>query len=350
MSRTSDSEKVAVISGGTAGVGRAVAEMLLGRGYSVAVLARGQERLDAFEAAYPGRVMGIKADVAKHAEVDAAAQKVMDKWGRIDTWVNSAMLTSFSPFKEMEPDEFEAIVNGTFLGQVNGTRAAMKHMTRGNIVCIGSGLAYRAVPFQSAYCAAKHAINGFAQAVRSELIDQKSEIVLSLVQLPAVNTPQFEWARNRLKSHPQPAPPIYQPEVAAKGVLKAIDDNSREVFVGYPVLELFFGNVLMPWFIDRKLAKDGEDMQTTDRTDPDRSGNVFEPTAREGTSHGIFDRRANESGIIIDADVARGLVAVAAPAIAFGVGMLAMGMLGSNRAPRRRRRMSAPYVNRQIGY
>ena len=344
MSQTPDSAKVAVISGGTAGVGRAVAEMLLGRGYSVAVLARGQERLDAFEAAYPGRVMGIRADVAVHSEVDAAADKVMERWGRIDTWVNSAMLTSFSPFMEMEPDEFEAITNGTYLGQVNGTRAALRHMTRGNIVCIGSGLAYRAVPYQSAYCGAKHAINGFAQAVRSELIHDNSGVVLSLVQLPAINTPQFEWARNRLKSHPQPAPPIYQPEVAARGVLKAIDENSREVFVGYPVLELFFGNVLAPWFIDRKLARDGEDMQTADRPDPDRSGNLFEPAEREGTAHGQFDRRASDSGLIIDADIARGLVAVALPAVAFGVGMLAMGMLGGSSRPRRR--LSAPAVHR----
>ena len=348
MSWTPDSEKVAVVSGGTAGVGRAVAEMLLGRGYSVAVLARGQERLDAFEEAYPGRVMAIKTDVAKHAEVDAAAEAVMDRWGRIDTWVNSAMLTSFSPFMEMEPEEFEAINDGTYIGQVNGTRAALRHMTRGNVVCIGSGLAYRAVPYQSAYCGAKHAINGFAQSVRSELIDRNSQVVLSLVQLPAINTPQFEWAKNRLKSHPQPAPPIYQPEVAARGVLKAIDENSREVFVGYPVMELFFGNVLAPWYIDRKLARDGEDMQTTDMADPDRSGNLFEPAEREGTSHGIFDRRASNGGIIVDADMARGLVAVALPAVAFGIGMLAMGMLGSNRRPRRR--LGAPYVNRRIGY
>ena len=344
MSRTPDSVKVAVVSGGTAGVGRAVAEMLLGRGYSVAVLARGQERLTAMEEAYPGRVMGIKADVAKHAEVDEAAQAVMDRWGRIDTWVNSAMLTSFSPFMEMEPEEFEAITGGTYLGQVNGTRAALRHMTRGNVVCIGSGLAYRAVPFQSAYCGAKHAINGFAQAVRSELIDRGSGVVLSLVQLPAINTPQFEWAKNRLKSHPQPAPPIYQPEVAARGVLKAIDENSREVFVGYPVMELFFGNVLAPWFIDRKLARDGEDIQTVDRPDPDRSGNLFEPAEREGTAHGIFDRRASNSGLIVDADMARGLVAIAAPAVAFGIGMLAASMMSGGR--RRPRRIASPYVNR----
>ena len=342
MSQTPDSEKVAVVAGGTAGVGRAVAEMLLGRGYSVAVLARGEDRLETFEEAYPGRVLAIEADVAKHAEVDAAAEEVMAKWGRIDTWVNSAMLTAFSPFKEMGPDEFETIVDATFIGQVNGTRAALRHMERGNIVCIGSGLSYRSVPMQSAYCASKHAINGFAQSVRSELIRENSGVHISLVQLPAINTPQFDWAKNRLENKPQPAPPIYQPEVAARAVLKAIDENSREIFVGGSVLELVFGNFVMPWFLDRQLASSGVEMQQSEQSDYSREGNLDGPVDREGTAHGSYDGKARSSGLIVDADQTRGLAFVGIPLLAFAAGMLATAAMNRSGGSR----IGTPAVHR----
>ncbi len=317
----------AIVVGGTAGIGRAVVTALLDRGFRVGVIARGQDRLRALETDHPGQVRAVKADAGIASEVEAATGTIVDALGVPSVWVNAAMLTSFSPFERMDVDEFEAIVRTTFLGQVNGTRSALGVMDRGQIVNIGSGLGYRPVPFQSAYCAAKHAINGFTSAVRSELLRSKRPIDLSLVQLPAVNTPQFEWARNRLEKMPQPAPPIFQPEVAAKAVMQAIDEGSREIFVGKSVLQLVFGDMVLPAFIDRKLAEEGAEMQKSETDDPGgRPDNIMGPVQREGTAHGRFDDRAHDSGVIVDADQVRKLAFFGVPAllaiIAFVLGLL----------------------------
>lgn len=328
MSKKVD-QGVAVVSGGTAGVGRAVVARLVARGYKVAALARGAERLGALEAIYGDRVRGYVCDVAQAAHVDAAAHEVERELGPITVWVNSAMLTSFSPFAEMTQAEFEAVMNTTFLGQVNGTRAALRAMAaadRGRIVCVGSGLSYRGFPLQSAYCAAKHAINGFASSVRSELLHQGSGITLSLVQLPAINTPQFEWAQNRMPHTPQPAPPIYQPEVAARAVMQAIDSGARELFVGRSVLEMVFANMFVPDLFDRMFAKRGYEMQQTDQ--PQRVGradNLEGPVDYPAVAEGHFAPEASRSALIVDADIARKAAMVGGAGLFMALGWLLKG-------------------------
>lgn len=330
---------VAVVAGGSAGIGRATARRLADRGHAVAVLARGQERLDETVADLERRgveALGIACDVADGAAVARAHERVSDELGVPLVWVNSAMLTAFSPFAEMDEAEFRRIVEVTFLGQVNGTRAAlsgMRRLGRGSIVNIGSGLAYRSVPLQSAYCAAKAAINGFTASVRSELIHAGlDDIRLSLVQLPAVNTPQFDWARSRLPRAPRPAAPVYQPEVAADAVLRAIDEGSRELFVGRSVPGLVLGNMLAPAFFDRKLAEAGWDGQHSDEPQPgDRAGNLEEASARDVAAHGSWDDEALESGAVVDADALRYAVAGGAGIALFAAGLLTASFLRGRR-------------------
>ena len=322
--RVPDAEKVAVVTGGTAGIGRAIAKMLLDRGMRVAVIARGEDRLEAMEVQYgEDRLLAISADVAEAEAVDAAATSVMERWGRIDVWVNDAMLTEYARFRDMPARDFETVVDATFLGQVNGARAALRHMRRGNIVFVGSGLSYRGIPMQSAYSAAKFAINGFVQSLRAELMHDEVPVTLSLVQLPAVNTPQFDWAKNQMPNEPKPAGTIYQPEVAARAVMRAIDGGNREIFVGGSVLQLVFGNIVAPWLLDRRLAASGAEMQQSDRPDPDPSGNLHRPSRRAGTAHGSYDAEARAKGLIVDADRARGLAFVGVPLLALALGALA---------------------------
>ena len=299
-------DSIAVVAGGSAGVGLATVEALLARGYRVGILARGQARLDTLAARYGDKVVTIACDVSDADATMAAAKDIASRLGIPKVWVNSAMLTAFSPFEEMGADEFEAITDTTYHGQVNGTRAALSVMGTGNIVNIGSGLSYRPVPLQSAYCGAKHAINGFTGSIRSELIRAGRHIDLSLVQLPAINTPQFTWARNRLDRAPQPAPPIFQPEVAARAVMQAIDTGARELLVGQSVLKLVFGDMVLPAALDRKLADDGVEGQKSDTPDPGfRSGNLDGPADHAASAHGDFDDRASDTGVIVDADKAR---------------------------------------------
>ena len=325
----------AVVAGGSAGVGRAVVERLIGRGYRVGVLARGEQRLREMEEEFGTEwVKGVACDVAEDAEVKSATREIVAWGGPFEVWVNSAMLTAFSPFKKMPPEEFEEIVRATFLGQVNGTRAALEHMEAGTIVCIGSGLAYRAVPLQTAYVASKHAIRGFVHALRSELIADEVPITLSEVQLPGINTPQFDWAQNRLEDHPQPAPPIYQPDVAARAVMKAIDGGHEEVIVGKPALQLMFGNMLAPGWLDRIMASAGVSGQKNDdeRPHPDRGPNTFEPAEYPSTAYGSFGHRAHDSAITVTGGTAR--------AAAFGGPILlalAAGAAGMAMAQRQRR-------------
>lgn len=323
----------AIVAGGSAGVGRAVVERLIGRGYRVGVIARGEDRLTEMEREF-GRdwVRGVSADVADHEALDDAADEIVEAFGTPTVWVNSAMLTAFSPFSKMPPKEFDTIVAATFTGQVNGTRTALRILDgsrKGSIVCIGSGLSYRAVPMQSAYVAAKHAINGFAQSLRSELIAENSPIALSMVQLPAINTPQFDWAQNRLEDHPQPAPPIYQPDVAARAVMKAIDGGNREILVGGSVLQLMFGDMIAPWYLDRMLAREGGDMQQTEEADhPDLGPNTYAPAARHSSAKGSFGDRARDSAIIVDSDVARGIAFLGLPLAALAATALGAAMGG----------------------
>jgi NAD(P)-dependent dehydrogenase (short-subunit alcohol dehydrogenase family) len=313
--------RTAVVAGGSAGVGRAVVDKLIARGYRVAILARGKSRLDEMEARFGDQVFTRTCNMAEDAQVARATDEIVAHWGTPDVWVNSAMLTSLSKFEDVPSDEFEKITGATYMGTVNGTRHALRVMKRGNVVNVGSGLSYRAVPFQAAYCGAKHAINGFTQAVRSELIRDERPIALSLVQLPAINTPQFDWNRNRTGAKPQPAPPIFQPEVAADAVLKAIDEDSREVLVGRSVLQLVFGNMLFPELLDRFLAKNGLEMQQSEAPDNLPRDNIDAPHPDyPSRSHGSYDHKAEESGIAVDGDTARNMVLIGGAALLVSLG------------------------------
>ena len=227
-----------VVTGASAGVGRAVAIAFAQKGWNVALIARGKEGLEGarrdVEAA-GGHALVLPLDVAEADAVFAAADQVMAEWGHIDVWINDAMVTIFAPVKDIKPDEFRRVTEVTYLGQVYGTMAALKHMrprNRGTIVQVGSALSYRAIPLQSAYCGAKFAIRGFTDALRSELDHERSRIRLTMVQLPAVNTPQFDWARSRMPRKLQPVPPIYQPEAIAKEIVRAALEAPRELWIG----------------------------------------------------------------------------------------------------------------------
>ncbi len=237
MSEQTDS-RVVVVTGASAGVGRAVAREFGGRGCRVGLLARGRDRLEAAKKDIEdagGRAIVLPADVANAEEVEAAAEQVEQELGPIDVWVNDAMTTIFAPFHEITAAEFKRATEVTYLGCVYGTMSALKRMrtrNRGTIVQVGSALAYRSIPLQSPYCGAKHAIVGFTDSIRSELIHQQSNIHITVVHLPAMNTPQFSWCRTRLPRHPQPVPPIFQPEVAARAIVWASSHRRREVYVG----------------------------------------------------------------------------------------------------------------------
>ena len=318
--------KIAVVAGGTAGVGLATVDALIESGYRVGVLARGSDRLAEEENRFGGDVLALQCDVSDADAVLEAARTVKKAWGSVDVWVNCAMLTAFSKFADLSPQEFRAITDTTYLGQVWGTRAALDVLARGNIVNIGSGLSYRSVPLQSAYCGAKHAINGFTAAVRSELIADGRPIEMSLIQLPAINTPQFDWARSRLDHMPMPAPPIYDPEVAATAVLKAIRTNARELYVGKSVLQLVAGQFAVPNVLDHQMASSGMDLQESETPQSGyREGNLEAPAQYPADARGSFSARASSHGVIVDADRLRtGIAAVAmVGAAALGVALAA---------------------------
>lgn len=320
-------EKVAVVAGGTAGVGRAVVSSLLRDGYSVGVLARGQQRLDAMSQEYGDRVLCLPCDVGDAETVSRAGATIEEALGPVSVWVNSAMLTSFSPFPAMAAEEFSRIVDTTLVGTVNGTRTAlslMERRNRGRIINVGSGLSYRSVPYQSAYCASKHGINGFTSSLRSELIRENSSITIGLVQLPALNTPQFTWALNRLSKKPQPAPPIFSPDVAGRAVMQAIKTGKREYLVGKSVLQLFLGNLVFPDWMDHKLADSGAEMQKSDAPEPgNRPANLKGPVEDiPSTAHGDYSAKADTSAWIVDGDRFRQMVLLGTPAALFALGLV----------------------------
>ncbi|WP_300064364.1 SDR family oxidoreductase [uncultured Roseobacter sp.] len=311
----------AIVLGGSAGIGHAVVLKLLDRGHVVGVVARGKKRLEKMSAEFGDRVACQSADVADPQALRQAVGNLIRDLGAPAIWVNCAMATSFSPFSKVGPPEFQRIMDVTFMGQVNGTRLAIEHMASGRIICVGSGLSYRSVPNQAAYCAAKHAINGFSSSVRSELKRDDRDLDISLVQLPAVNTPQFDWALNRMAKKPQPAPPIFAPSVAAEGVMKAIDTGAREVFVGRSVLQLVFAQFILPAWMDKKMADSGVDAQKSDepasRPDP---VNLYDPVDYPARPEGSYSDDATDTGWIVDADYARLAV--------FGGGAILLFVLG----------------------
>jgi NAD(P)-dependent dehydrogenase (short-subunit alcohol dehydrogenase family) len=293
------SPRVVVITGGSAGVGRATAQAFARTGAQLGLLARG---LDGLEAAgrdverLGGQALIVPTDVADAGAIEAAAEAVEREFGPIDVWINNAMVSVFSPVVQMTPDEFRRVTEVTYLGTVYGTLAALRRMRRRNrgvIVQVGSALAYRGIPLQSAYCGAKHAIQGFMDSLRSELLHDNSGVRVTMVQLPALNTPHFRWAKNRLPREPQPVPPIFQPEVAAEAILYAADHPRREMYVGWPTVKAIVGDKIAPGYADRYLGKYGYEMQQTDEpADADRPDNLWAPVPGDQGAHGPFDDRA----------------------------------------------------------
>ena len=294
-----------VITGASGGIGRATARRFGERGASVGLIARGDSGLagaaDDVEQA-GGKALAVPTDVASYGQVEDAARQVEEHFGPIDTWINVAFSSVFAPFAEIRPDEFRRVTEVSYLGFVHGTTAALARMRprdRGTIVQVGSALGYRSIPLQSAYCGAKHAVNGFTSSLRCELLHERSGVRVTVVQMPAVNTPQFSWVRSRLPGHPQPVPPIYQPEVAARAVLYAADHpGRREYWVGASTAATIVASKFAPALLDRYLAKTGYRSQQTDQGGPDRGpGNLQRPAdARGGQdygAHGIFDSRSH---------------------------------------------------------
>jgi len=313
----SNRDQVVVVTGASAGVGRAVVREFARQGAHVGLIARGRERLEATKREVEeagGKAFVLPTDVADAQQVEAAAERVEQELGPIDIWVNDAMTTVFAPFLEITPDEFKRATEVTYLGQVYGTMAALKRMksrNRGTIVQIGSALAYRSIPLQSAYCGAKHAVVGFTDSIRSELIHDKSDVHITAVMLPAMNTPQFSWCRTRLPRHPQPVPPIFQPEVAARAVVWAANHKRREVYVGWPTLEAIYGQEIAPSYADRYLAKHAYGGQETpEPVSPDRPDNLFEPAQGDFAAHGIFDQRASDFSLQSWMNLHRGTISL----------------------------------------
>ena len=292
--------KIVVVTGGSAGVGRAAADEFARHGYDVAILARLPERVarvaTELHASHGVRALGIPTDVADAEAVEAAASRVEAELGPIDVWVNVAMATVFAPVSKLTPAEFERGTRVTYLGQVHGTMAALSRMrlrNRGTIVNVGSALAYRSVPLQSIYCGAKFAICGFTDALRSEIIHDKLDVHITMVDLPAVNTPQFDWAMNKMGVKAKPVAPIYEPEVPARAIFFAATHKRREVWVGYPTVQAIFANRIAPGWIDRYLAKAGYSGQMTDEKLPeDAPANLFEPVPGPYGAHGRFDKQS----------------------------------------------------------
>ncbi|MFE9401652.1 SDR family oxidoreductase [Streptomyces sp. NPDC006530] len=294
-----------VITGASAGIGRATARLFAERGAHVVLLARGEAGLDAAAAEVEelgGRALALPVDVADPEQVEKAAEAAEATFGPIDVWVNVAFASVFAPFTEISADEFRRVTDVSYLGFVHGTRTALARMLprdRGTIVQVGSALGERSIPLQSAYCGAKHAVNGFTSSVRTELLHNKSHVRITVVQMPAVNTPQFSWVRSRLAGHPQPVPPIYQPEVAARAVLFAADHPRRkQYYVGASTVATVWANRFVPALLDRYLARTGYGSQQREDMAPESSrGNLWQPLDRapdeDHGAHGIFDEQAH---------------------------------------------------------
>lgn len=328
--------KIIVITGATGGVGRATAHAFAREGARIALLARGQKQLEATKIeveALGGHALAIPTDVADPAQVEAAAELTENTFGPIDVWVNNAMVSVFAPIKEITPQEFKRVTEVTYLGQVYGTMAALRRMLprdHGSIVLVGSALAYRGIPLQSAYCGSKHGIEGFYDSLRCELLHDKSNIRTCMVQLPAMNTTQFGWVLNRLPNKPRPMGKIYQPEVAANAILYAAAHNRRSIWVGASTYKAIIGNKICPSYADHVLARNGyQGQQTKEPVSPDRENNVWDPVPEDRGMHGGFGDEAANRSVTLWAALHRGFITTAA-----GVLVLA-SMLAGNKLTRR---------------
>ena len=317
-------DAVVVVTGATSGVGRATAREFGRRGAKVGLIAREPQALKDARAEIESRgaeALDVPTDVADADQVEAAAEAIESELGPIDIWVNNAMVSVFSPVKEMTPDEYKRVTDVTYIGYVYGTLAAMKRMLprdRGAIVQVGSALAYRGIPLQSAYCASKHAIQGFVDSLRSELMHDRSNVKVTMVQMPALNTPQFNVVKSRLPNKPQPVPPIYQPEVAARAIAWAATHDRKEIQVGASTIATVMAEKFISPLLDRYLARTGyKSQQRNEADDPSRPNNLWESIPHDFGAHGDFDARASDRSYALWASMhKRSLVAAGAAAAA----------------------------------
>jgi len=316
MKRQVRQAEVVVVTGASAGVGRAIAKEFAAHGATIALLARSRDGLEGARRDVErlgGRALVIQTDVSDDRQVEEAAERTEAELGPIDVWINNAMASVLSPALQTTPDEYRRVTGVSYLGYVYGTLAALRRMmprNRGVVVQVGSALAYRAIPLQSAYCGAKHAIQGFTEAVRCELFHERSAVHIATVQLPAVNTPQFTWIKTRMPRHPQPVPPIYQPEVVARAVYWTAHHRRREFTVGASAVQAILGDKFIPGLLDRYLGRIGYDAQQTgDPVNPDRPNNLDGPLPGDRGARGPFDDRAYDSSIQAWANRHRGWLA-----------------------------------------
>jgi NADP-dependent 3-hydroxy acid dehydrogenase YdfG len=328
------SRGVVLITGASAGIGRATARAFAQKGYDVSLLARGKDGLEAAKKEverYGRKAVYHVVDVAEAEAIEQAAALTEQELGPIDVWVNNAMNSVFSPVKKMKPEEYKRVTEVTYLGQVYGALSALKRMLprdRGTIVFVGSALAYRGIPLQSAYCGAKHAIQGFYDSLRTELFHDESNVKITHVHLPAVNTTQFGFVKSRMPKKPQPMGTIYQPEVAAEAIVFAAETPRREVFVGYPTYETIIGNKIAPWYADRVLAKDGvEGQQTEEPEEDDRDHNLWHPLPGDHGAHGSFTEQAHDFSPLLWMTMNRNKLLASAAAL----GGLALGGLAAKK-------------------
>jgi len=316
--------QVVMITGASAGVGRAVARLFAGRGAAIGLFARGRAGLEGAARDVEelgGRALVLPGDVADADRVESAAATLEETFGPIDVWINNAMASVFSPIIEMEVAEYKRVTEVTYLGVVHGTLAALRRMkprNRGVILQVGSALAYRGIPLQSAYCAAKHAVEGFCDSLHAELLHDGSAVRVTMVQLPALNTPQFDWVKSRLRGRAQPVPPIFQPEVAADAIVWAADHPRREYFVGFPTVEAIVGDRIAAGLGDRYLARAGYKLQqTSEPEDPNRPDNLWHPVDedRDFGAHGRFDDAAHSTSLELAFSKHRAAFAAAAALI-----------------------------------
>ena len=321
-----------VITGASAGIGRAIAREFAKEHARIGLVARNKEGLEAARReveALGGEALVLSLDVSDFQALDEAASKVEETYGPIDVWVNNAMNSVLGLFKDIDMDEFKRVTDVTYLGTVYGTKCALKRMqprNRGSIVFVGSALAYRGIPLQTAYCGAKHAIEGFYDSIRAELKYENSHVKTTMVQLPGVNTTQFNLVRNKLGKQARPMGTIYQPEVAARAVVTAADTNDREYYVGLPAVQTILGSKLFPGLMDLFLGKTGVQGQQTEENDTDKRDYLFEPVDGDHGSHGEFDDQAKKSGIVMKGSTVRAL----ASAVVFGTVIAATSLITSS--------------------